>query len=418
MRLKQYGVTGLFLGILCVSLGCGPSPRETANAQTQRQQDDRAIAVDIAVAERESQGKSLTYSGTTEPKRRVSLRARSDGQLVDLVPEVGDFVFDGETLARIENNPLQSELAAAQAEVDARLAEVEQARNERDEAESRVGEIQAQLEQARVDARRFQSLADQGAVPRQNAETAWTNARTLEEQLQGAQDQVRIRDRAIEAAQQRVSAQEAQVDGVRQRLAYTDVVSPLNGVVLQRFVESGDIVQTGDDILELGDFSEVEVQIEVPDRDREQISLGQAVDVKLDAFPSETFVGRINQISPVADPVARLIPVEIVLNSGELEDEAIASGLLARVTIQTPRSNTAWVPEDALNIGMTEDNTVFIVTDNEPETEVEARAVKIGDRRDGKVEIIEGIVPGDRFVIRSDRPLTDGQSVRRSFLSD
>lgn len=418
MTAPKHGFTAVLLGCLWFSFGCTENPSESANAQTEsRRDEDRSITVDIATAETQSRSEDLTYSGTTEPKRRVSVRARSDGQLVDLVPEAGDFVFQGQAIAQIENNPLLSELAAAEAEVGARLAEVEEVRNEKAEARSQVEEIRAELQQARVDARRFQGLADDGAVPRQDAEVAQTQVRTLEQRLQAAQDQVQIRDRAIDAAQRRVDAQQALVEGIRQRLAYTDVLSPLNGVVLQRILEPGDIVQTGDEILELGDFSEVEVRIEVPDRDRAQISVGQAVDVTLDAFPDETFLGRIDRIFPIADPVARLIPVKIVLDTANLDNTAIASGLLARVTINTPPRETVWIPNSALEVGVAGENTVFVVSDNAAETPVEARSVQIGDRQDGQVEITEGLAAGDRYVVRSDRPLTDGQTVKRSFLS-
>lgn len=406
----------MLVGSLCLVMGCAADREETAQAQSDR--SDRTVTVDVAVAEAQQQTDELTYSGTTQPARRVSLRARSDGQLLDLTVEEGDPVFQGQVLAQIEDTLLLSELAAAEAEVGARQAEVEEARSQTTEARVRVEEIRAELEQARADARRFSRLAVQGAIPQQDAEIARTAVRTLEQQLLAAEEQVRIRDRTIDAAQQRVNAQQALVNGIEQRLAYTDVLAPFGGIVLDRVLEPGDIVQTGDTILELGDFSEIEVRIEIPDRDRERVSLGQSVEVNLDAFPSRSFSGRVSQIFPIADPVARLIPVKIVLSNAELGNEPIGSGLLARVTLNTPPKSTVWIPDSALEVSAEGDNTLFIVGDNQPETAVRARSVQLGDRKDGKVEILDGLVPGDRFVVRSDRPLSDAQTVRPSFLSE
>ena len=211
--------------------------------------------------------------------------------------------------------------------------------------------------------------------------------------------------------------QEAVVAGVQQRLSYTDVPSPLNAVVLERLLEPGDVVQSGDVILELGDFSEVEIRIEIPDRDRSQISLGQAVDVTLDAFPNQEFVGRVSRIFPNADPVARLIPVQITLRNPDVPNGELGGGLLARVTLNTASQQLVTIPERALEISAQGDNTLFIVEGNESETTVSARRVELGEREDDEVEILQGLAPGEQFIVRSDRPLRDGQTVRRSFLS-
>jgi RND family efflux transporter MFP subunit len=418
---------GILMSSLWLTMGCAPAERDSAQAQPsgrgRSQEDgDRTVIVDVAIAEAQARGRDLNYSGTTQPLRRVSLRARSDGQLLNLNADVGDPVFQGQVIAEIEDTLLLSELAAAESEVSVRQAEVEEARNESIEAQFRVAEIQAELEQAQVDSRRLKDLAGEGAVPRRDAELAQTRVRTLEQQLRSAQEQVRIRDRAITSAQQRVGAQEALVDGVRQRLSYTDVSSPLNAVVLERLLEPGDIVQTGDILLELGDFSDVEVRIEIPDRDRSQISLGQGVEVRLDAFPNQVFRGQVSRIFPNADPVARLIPVQITLRNPQVPDGQLGGGLLARVSLNSSSQQVVMVPAQALElstaVSTTGRETIFIVEGNDNETTVSARPVEVGEREDDQVEILSGLAPGEQFIVRSDRPLQDGQTVRRSFLSE
>lgn len=423
MKRPTTWLMGILIGSLWLTMGCSPNEGETAQAQSSRrggsrEEGDRTVTVDVAIAEAQTRGRELNYSGTSQPLRRVSLRARSDGQLLTLNADVGDPVFQGQVIARVEDTLLLSELAGVEAEVSVRQSEVEEARNQSIEAEFRVEELRAELDQAQVDSRRLKNLAGEGAVPRREAELAQTRVRTLEQQLRSAQEQVRIRDRAITSAQQRVGAQEAIVDGVRQRLSYTDVPSPLNAVVLERLLEPGDIVQSGDVILELGDFSQVEIRIEIPDRDRSQISLGQAVDVVLDAFPNQEFVGRVSRIFPNADPVARLIPVQITLQNPQVPDGQLGGGLLARVTLNTSSQQVVTIPERALEVSAQGSDTVFVVEGNESETTVSARLVELGEREDDEVEILEGLAPGEQFIVRSDRPLQDGQTVRRSFLSN
>ncbi|NMG57790.1 efflux RND transporter periplasmic adaptor subunit [Geitlerinema sp. P-1104] len=426
MKPQKTWLMGILLGSLWLTMGCSPNEGESAQAQSSgrgnaQEEGDRTVTVDVAIAEAQTRGRELNYSGSTQPLRRVSLRARSDGQLLTLNADVGDPVFQGQVIAQVEDTLLLSELAGVEAEVSVRQSEVEEARNQSIEAEFRVEELRAELDQAVVDSRRLKNLAAEGAIPRRDAELAQTRVRTLEQQLRSAQEQVRIRDRAITSAQQRVAAQETVVDGVRQRLSYTDVPSPLNAVVLERLLEPGDIVQSGDVILELGDFSEVEIRIEIPDRDRSQISLGQAVDVTLDAFPNQEFVGRVSRIFPNADPVARLIPVQITLRNPQVPDGQLGGGLLARVTLNTTSQQVVTIPQRALEVSTegsdTPLNTLFVVEGNESETTVSARRVELGEREDDDIEILQGLAPGEQFIVRSDRPLRDGQTVRRSFLS-
>lgn len=414
---------GILMGSLWLTMGCTPAEPDSTQAQPsgrgRSQEDgDGPVTVDVAIAEAQTRGRDLNYSGTTQPLRRVSLRARSDGQLLNLNADIGDAVFQGQVIAEVEDTLLLSELATAESEVSVRQSEVEEARNESIEAQFRVAEIQAELEQAQVDSRRLKDLAAEGAVPRRDAELAQTRVRTLEQQLRSAQEQVRIRDRAITSAQQRVEAQESVADGVRQRLSYTDVSSPLNAVVLDRLLEPGDIVQSGDIILELGDFSDVEIRIEIPDRDRSQISLGQSVDVRLDAFPNQAFRGQVSRIFPNADPVARLIPVQITLRNPQVPDGQLGGGLLARVSLNSSSQEVVTVPEQALELSAASSDTIFIIEGNDNQTSVSARPVELGEREDDAVEILNGLAPGEQFIVRSDRPLQDGQTVRRSFLSE
>ena len=240
------------------------------------------------------------------------------------------------------------------------------------------------------------------------------------------EEQVRSRKRAITTAQQRAEAQGAIVERVRERLSFATVTSPLNGVVLDRVAEAGDVVGTGDSLLELGDFSQVQVRIEIADRDRTQVAPGQAVTVTLDAFPDRQFMGRVARIFPIADPVARLIPVEITLTDPQ---RAIGGGLLARVTLTQSRRSGVAIPRSALTVGETGESMIFVVAGDTPETEAIARPVVIADSAQSPsaatsasserdlVEIRSGLAPGEAYIVRSAEPLTNGQRVRRSFLS-
>ncbi|NJN22557.1 MAG: efflux RND transporter periplasmic adaptor subunit, partial [Leptolyngbya sp. RL_3_1] len=284
------------------------------------------------------------------------------------------------------------------------------------DARTAVEQARLQVQQARIDADRFQQLAAAGAASDQAAEQAQLTLDIAQQALLSAQEQVTTRQQAVNAAQGRVAAQGATVDQTQARLAFATARSPLNGRVLSRLVEAGDYVQTGAVLLTLGDLTTLHVELAVSELDLAQITRGQPVQVRLDAFPNEVLSGRVTRISPEADPTTRLIPVEVTLSNPA---GRLGSGLLARVQFLAPGTALVVVPESALETGAPgAAPLVYVVQETGEESTVQARPVELGDRGNGQVEILAGLSPGEFLVVRSDRPLEDGQPVRLSLLSE
>jgi RND family efflux transporter MFP subunit len=412
------------------ALGGDRSPSESQGRGDRAEATtDQPVTVDVAIVQTRRADDETQYTGTTQPARIVSAKSRVDGQVLTLTVDAGDAVYAGQVLAQIDDRLLLGEVDEAEAELGARQAEVEKARFDLAETQARVAEAIVARDRARADADRFEQLARDGAVSQQQAEIERAAFETAQQTVFAIEEQVSSRERTIATAEQRVAAQAAIVDRTRERLSYATVISPLDGVVIDRVVESGDVVRTGDALLDLGDFSTVQVQIEVADRDRDKIELGQPVTIQLDAFPGRNFEGRIARIFPIADPVARLIPVEITLSDPRGE---MSGGLLARVSLTNQsKHQSVVIPRSAIEVSADGKPVVFVVEGNARETKAIARPVTLveagrstgsqGTRRDAAddtVEIRSGLVPGDAYIVRSAEPLQDGQPVQRSFLSD
>lgn len=372
-------------------------------------------AVDVAVAETGSLAGDLVKTGRTQPRRAVSLRSRTEGQLLSLSVDVGDRVSQEQPVGQIDDTLLQAFLNQAEAELLSRQSEVARAEAEVSRARSQVEQERLNLQQAEVDAIRLQDLFEQGAVSRQEAELAQTAAETAAQALRTAQEQVRTNAQAVEVAQARVSAQEEVILEAEERLSFAGIFAPLSGVVVERAMEPGDLVQPGDLILQIGDFSEVVVEVQLSDLNLAQVSLGQTVQVSLDAFPDQSLQGRITQISPAADPSSGLVPIEISIPNPQ---GRFGSGLLARVRIPQGQQDRVVVPESAVQGSSGADPQVFVVEGSGEEAAVIARGVTVGEQSEGQVEILSGLQPGESFVVRSSQPLQDGQQVRLSILSE
>ncbi len=447
----------LLVAIACLSVvsgGCGAtSDKGASQAQNQAQSPKAATAVDVAIASADNLQTETEYTGTTAPIREVSVRSRLEGRLLELNVDVGDRVEVGQAIAQLDDAVLSATVLQAEAEVAARQAEVSQANAAVGNAQAQVERARLQYQQAQADANRFTQLAKEGVISSQTAENAITQARTAEQSWRSAGQQVNLQEQTVGASSQRVLAQEAIKLREQERQSYTTIVAPIAGVVLERVSEIGNLLFAGNEVLKLGDFSQIKVIVQVSELEISKIRLNQSVNIRFDTFPNQKFTGTVRRISPVADPVARLIPVEIIVPN---LDSKLGSGQLARVQFagkqskqiaiaesalepsgrpqQQPKSTDAKDPAsknpankstDKVNSkgnpnekGKSKTGSVFVVTDDAKEPKVASRKVTIGDRRDGKVVVLSGLKEGDRVVIRSGGKLQDGDLVRISVLSE
>ncbi|MGG6264627.1 efflux RND transporter periplasmic adaptor subunit [Leptolyngbya sp. AN03gr2] len=427
LTLSHLGLAGaLLLG------GCNLIPAGDAQQQPNPQnQQGGAVAVDTAVAKVGSLNEEQTYTGTTRPFREVSLRSQAEGRITDISVNVGDRVQSGQVLARLDGTIANSSVAQAEAEVAARESEVASLQAEVEEARTQVERARLELQQARSDYQRQAQLFRQGATSEQQAETARTAVGTAQQALRSAENQVATRQQAVSASARRITAQQAIVNQERERQSFSALTSPVNGSVLARPTEPGNLAQAGTEVLRLGDFSQVKVQVQVSEREFASIREGQRAQVRLDALPNQTITGTVTRISPAAETRARLIPVEVTIPN---PNGRIGSGLLARVTFQGGESQRVVVPEGATRIGQPRGQqgqqgqaqqnqeqpksaTVYVVNKSGEQATVSPRQVQLGNRANGQVEILSGVNAGETIVVRSSGKLEAGAPVRLSILS-
>lgn len=404
----------LLLGL--VSLACQQESRQAETATPA----NPGIAVDVQEVRVGTLLPPVEVLGTTAPVREVMVRARSDGRLEHLSVGVGDTVEAGEEIARLETDLLEQTLQEASAALAAVRAEAAS-------AATAVQEAQHTLTQAQTEAERYAQLAARGLVSRQEAEQRLTQARTAAERLQS-------QNALLQAARERVSAQEALVEQARERLSYGTIVSPMAGSVMEELTDPGNVLQSGDGIVRVGNLRQVEVLASVSELDLARVTLGSTVPVRLDAFPQAVWYGEVIRISPQADPVSRLVPLRILVPN---PDGTLSAGLLARVEIAAAGDPRVIVPVSALHDdsrsggagaykapaaarggeAAPEPATLFVVQETPDGPVARERRVTVGRDADGQVEVLTGLQEGERVVVRSARPLTTGAPLRLSAIS-
>lgn len=403
---------GHLLVIILVSLAGCATQEQSSTTVSQR---NTTAAVDVGIAQEGALSSNLDYTGSTRPIKEVLVRSQVEGRLLNLEVDLGDQVQRGQRLGKIDDRILATQVLKEQAQVSALEAELARERIQINNARIEVERLKIEYQQAKNDANRFALLAREGAIPKQEAEVALTKAQLAQKAIESAQEDIRIAEKAVANTLNRIAAQKSVLAQEQQRQAFAQIISPIKGVVLEKLSQPGDLITAGGEILKLGDFSQVKVVIPVSELELAQIRVGQPVDIKLDAFPQQSFTGYVSRISPVAQSVTRNVPVEVLINNPNTQ---INGGLLARVNFQDNKTKRVIVPESALveDAGKT---IIYLVNSSEQKTaQVTQQVVQVGIRNNGKAEIITGIQPGERFVVKSSKPLQDGEQVRLSILSE
>ena len=365
---------------------------------------------------------------------------------------MGYAVKKGQIIGQLDDDLLRVALNQAEAELAARKSEVARARTQVSNARAEVERLRLVVVQAQADSQRQQQLLKEGAIAAQIAQQGRTESLTAAQALRAASAAVRTEQQAVAAAQGRVVAQEAVVAEAKERRSYAKLTSPIAGLVTEKMTEPGNLLQPGNEVLRIGDFSRAKVQVQVSEKELATIQVGQSVEVSLDAFPNQKYTGKVTRISPAADATARLVPVEVEIPN---IDGKIGSGLLARVNFQNTAQQRVVIPQTAIQAKESEtrppqnaqtqrrggvsppsteknsppstdrnspsqnpNGTVFVITNTDGKPKVTARSVTLGERADNKVEILSGLKAGESYVVRSDKPLKDKQAVGISVISE
>jgi HlyD family secretion protein len=396
----------ILLAIALFAVSCSPPPQLESQPPK-----SRPTTVNVATATTGTIGRDRAYTGTTQPRKIVSIRSRVEGQLLNLAVDVGDRITRGQELGRIDDRLLATSVREQQAQLASLEAELSRARIQVTNARIEVDRLQLQYQQAKNDADRFSKLAIEGAIPRQQAETARTTANVALKAVKSARSRIGVEEQAVAGILGRIAAQKSVIAQEQQRQSYAILTSPLNGVVLERVSEPGNLVSVGGEVLRIGDFGQVKAIVLVSELDLQRIQEGQSIELTLDAFGDRTFTGQISRISPITRGTARQIPVEITIPN---PDGRIKGGLLARVKFAGNTGPTVLVPEGAI---AREGENSYIFLLSPASAQVQKRSIRVGEILDGRAEILDGLVSGERFVVNSSKPLQDGEKVRVSVLS-
>jgi membrane fusion protein (multidrug efflux system) len=188
------------------------------------------------------------------------------------------------------------------------------------------------------------------------------------------------------------------------QLEKAHIVAPFSGIVGLRHVSVGEYITAGQGLVNLEAIDPVKADFRVPEKFLPAIRVGQTIRVKVDAFPGDEFEGKVYAIDPRLDVSGRALLVRALVPN---RDRRLRPGLFVRVTVLLRLKDDALsVPEQSI-VPQGDSQFVFKIVDGK----VHLTKVVTGTRREGRVEIVEGLSVGDQVVTAGQLKIRDGSAV-------
>ncbi|MGB8061925.1 MAG: efflux RND transporter periplasmic adaptor subunit [Candidatus Sulfotelmatobacter sp.] len=358
----------------------------------------------LAKVERGDLAKSVVATGKVTPIIKVEVKSKASGIVKKLYVDYGDRVKKGQLLAQLDKIEIEAQVAQSQAALEA--------------AQANLKSSQADYERAKVDAEgpdvpllkraydRDVSMAKDGVVSESALEDAEKNYEMALNKQNVSKAQVTVLRAKIAQAQANVAQDQANLKQLEEQLSYTDIVSPIDGIVLSRDVQLGDAVSsilvlgsTATLVMTLGDTSEVYVKGKVDESDIGKVYLGQRARIKVESFKDKTFEGKVTKISPMGvekDNVTTFeVRVSIQNPGGELKAEMTANAEI----ILEEHKNVLQIPEGAILYDKDKKASVEI-PDPKGKDGKDKIAVNIGISNGAKTEVLSGLKEGQEVVLQ------------------
>jgi len=340
------------LPIIAVAIliaGCGAEPAGSSGNGFSAERS--SLPVRAFIVSRQDLSRRIQVAAPVEPLRRIQLAARTDGIVSEVRVEAGDRVEQGQLLARLDVSEQRAELARAE----------------------------ASLREAEANFERLARLRERDYID----EASFVTARSEQE------------------------VAESEVELWRTRVEFGEIVSPIDGHVIDRLVEPGAAIGRLAPAFELSNLDQLVVRVGVSELDLKQLATGDRVPVRVDAIDEQGPIdGRVRRIFPAAEDTSRLVTVEIEL--AKAFDLGIRPGYLARADLLIDfREDVLAVPAGSVGVG---DRSYVMVIDGNDE--LVRRIVDTGVIRGNWREITGGLQSGDRIVSSNPIDLAEGDLVR------
>jgi len=371
--------------LILFSIGCN----DKIEPGQEKRSETPIVKVPVATALSTSQPLSYEAVGTVQPVVTSTLSSKLMGTVKEIRVQEGDRVKQGDTLVIIDKRQVTAQLRRAR-------AALEEARREEAAAISSRDAADAGAQLARATYERYLKLIKEDSTSRQEFDEVEARHRQAQASLKQA-------EQMLAAARYRAQQAEAAVSEAGVASDDAAIVAPYEGIITGKMSDVGDLATPGTPFLKLEGTGGYRVDVVLPEAYFSVVRLKQSVIIRIPALGDRPLNGIVETIVPAADQSSRSFLVKITLPA----DEAIRSGMFARVVIKTGEERMMLIPSSAV-VPQGQLTGIFIVGDDQI---ARFRLIRTGRRFGDTLEVITGLHEEQRFVAKPLPALVDGAHV-------
>jgi RND family efflux transporter MFP subunit len=320
--MKKLVFTGLVV-IAVAGTGWEAHRRIATSAGKKGERASPPVAVEVAVVRRDTIRDIGVFTGSLVPQSQFVVAPKATGWLKKLLVDIGDRVRRNDVIAVLDDEQFARQVEQAAAELQVAKANAENGASA--------------LDLARRDYERVTALREKKIASAAELDTALAQYNTSQTQLKVAQAQVVQKEAALEAARLQLSYTQVR--------AFWEAGDP-NRVVGERFVDEGALVQMNQPIVSILENNPLVAVVFVIERDYPKVSIGQQAIITTDAYPSQTFAGKIRRIAPLVKETSRQARVEIEVPN---PDHQLKPGMFVRARVEfATHADATLVPFSAI----------------------------------------------------------------------
>ena len=342
--------TSLLLSITLVALSLSNTScsNDAQSKSPDEPEETPTIPVEAATVGTGDIAAFFTGTASLEAEEEALVVAKTGGVVMEIFAEEGQYVKEGQPLAKLDDERLTLEMSRS---------------------EAALAKLQRDYER---------------------------NEELFQKSLISAEEYERIKSD--------YETQKAARDLAQLEVTYTTVVAPFGGIVSERLIKKGNMVATHAPTFRLTDFDPLLAILHVPERELNKLRKGQRAELRLDALYGEVFTGAIKRISPIVDPTTGTFKVTV-----EVRDRSrqLKPGMFGRVRIvYDTREDVLLVPKEAV-LAEDDESAVYVIRD----TMSFRQLVETGYSNDTHMEILSGIEAGDVIITTGQNSLRDSTKV-------
>jgi RND family efflux transporter MFP subunit len=391
------------LSILAAGLAVPVAAGMLACSSRAKNSEARAAEIpsaQVATVQRGDISHVLRVAGQFQPYQVIDVHPKVSGYMQRINVDIGDVVHKGQTLAVLEIPELHAELQGSAFAVEQSKEEINRAQHEIQRAEAAHAALHTQY------VRLLQtSQAQPGLIAQQELDDAQAKDLSSEAQVDGGKA-------ALASAQQHVEVSRSDNQRVQALQNYTNVIAPIDGVIIWRYADTGALIQGGTNsnsqdipIVRLSQSALLRLRVPVPENDVRYVHTGDVMQVRVDAI-NRSFTGKIVRFTRNVNFETRTMEAEVDVDNRDL---SIDPGMYANAVLQLARAqNILTIPVESLVLKGRQD-TVYVLDSN---NRIHIRNVEVGTQGSKLAEIKSGLEEGDRVIVGGQEKYLENEEVK------